>query len=119
MEKERWAAGVDSVGGSTLATVLAQSQYEGIVAACGLAGGVALATSVMPFILRGVTLRGIDSVQAPMAKRIRAWDDLASLIDPVRLRAATSVQPLAEVPALAAAILAGQVLGRVVIDVNA
>ncbi len=119
MEKERWAAGVDSVGGSTLATVLAQSQYEGIVAACGLAGGVALATSVMPFILRGVTLRGIDSVQAPMAKRIRAWDDLASLIDPVRLRAATSVQPLAEVPALAAAILAGQVLWRVVIDVNA
>jgi acrylyl-CoA reductase (NADPH) len=119
IEKERWAAGVDNVGANTLATMLAQTQYEGLVAACGLAGGVGLPTTVMPFILRGVTLRGIDSVQAAMPRRLRAWADLAELIDASALAAATQVKPLAEVPALAKAILAGQVQGRVVIDVNA
>jgi len=74
---------------------------------------------MMPFILRGVTLRGIDSVQAAMPRRLRAWADLAELIDASALAAATQVKPLAEVPALAKAILAGQVQGRVVIDVNA
>lgn len=119
IEKERWAAGVDNVGANTLATMLAQTKYEGLVAACGLAGGVGLPTTVMPFILRGVTLRGIDSVQAAMPRRLRAWADLAELIDASALAAATQVKPLAEVPALAKAILAGQVQGRVVIDVNA
>ncbi len=119
IERERWAAGVDNVGANTLATMLAQTQYEGLVAACGLAGGVGLPTTVMPFILRGVTLRGIDSVQAAMPRRLRAWADLAELIDASALAAATQVKPLAEVPALAKAILAGQVQGRVVIDVNA
>jgi acrylyl-CoA reductase (NADPH) len=119
LEKERWAAGVDNVGATTLASMLAQTKYEGIVAACGLAGGVSLPTTVMPFILRGVTLRGIDSVQAAMPRRLRAWQDLAELIDRDRLRAATSREPLARVPELARDILAGKVRGRVVIDVNA
>lgn len=119
MEKERWAAGIDSVGTTTLATMLAQTKYEGTVAACGLAGGVQLPTTVMPFILRGVTLRGIDSVQASMANRLRAWKDLSELIDRDKLRTATTLEPLERVPALAAAILAGQVRGRIVIDVNA
>ena len=119
LEKERWAAGVDNVGANTLATMLATTKYEGLVAACGLAGGVLLPTSVMPFILRGVTLRGIDSVQAAMPRRLRAWADLAELLDRDKLRLATSREPLARVPELAKDILAGKVQGRVVIDVNA
>jgi acrylyl-CoA reductase (NADPH) len=119
LEKERWAAGVDSVGATTLATMIAQTKYEGLVAACGLAGGVSLPSTVMPFILRGVTLRGIDSVQAAMPRRVRAWADLAELIDRDKLRLATSREPLERVPALARDILAGKVQGRVVIDVNA
>ncbi|MEN9727935.1 MAG: hypothetical protein RL434_2301 [Pseudomonadota bacterium] len=119
LEKERWAAAVDSVGASTLATVLAQTRQEGVVAACGLAGGVGLPSTVMPFILRGVTLRGIDSVQCAMPRRIRAWHDLASLLDSAALGRSTVTEPLARVPELAEAILAGKVKGRVVIDVNA
>mgnify|MGYP006281061657 CR=1 FL=1 len=119
IEKELWAAGVDNVGDTTLATMLAQTKREGLVAACGLAGGAGLPSSVMPFILRGVTLRGIDSVQCVMSRRVRAWNDLATLVDPARLAAATTVEPLAKVPELAKAILAGKVRGRVVIDVNA
>jgi len=119
LEKERWAAGVDNVGSTTLATMLAQMKYEGLVAACGLAGGVPLPTTVMPFILRGVTLRGIDSVQAAMPRRLRAWQDLAALLDRDKLKLATQVEPLARVPELAKDILAGKVQGRVVIDVNA
>lgn len=119
LEKERWAAGVDNVGATTLATMLAQTKYEGLVAACGLAGGVPLATTVMPFILRGVTLRGIDSVQAAMPRRLRAWQDLATLLDRDKLKLATTVEPLARVPALATDILAGKTQGRIVIDVNA
>jgi acrylyl-CoA reductase (NADPH) len=110
---------VDSVGATTLATMIAQTKYEGLVAACGLAGGVSLPSTVMPFILRGVTLRGIDSVQAAMPRRVRAWADLAELIDRDKLRLATSREPLERVPALARDILAGKVQGRVVIDVNA
>lgn len=119
LEKERWAAGVDGVGSTTLATMLAQTKYEGIVAACGLAGGASLPTTVMPFILRGVTLRGIDSVQAAMPRRLRAWRDLAELLDRKTLKLATTVEPLARVPELARDILAGKVQGRIVIDVNA
>jgi acrylyl-CoA reductase (NADPH) len=84
LEKEVWAAGIDCVGSKTLATMLAQTRYEGIVAACGLAGGTDLPTTVMPFILRGVTLRGVDSVMAAQPRRQRAWDDLARLVAPCR-----------------------------------
>lgn len=119
LEAETWVAAVDSVGGNTLATVIAQTKYEGLVAACGLAGGIKLPASVMPFILRGVTLRGIDSVMAPMARRQRAWDALAELVDLQLLRRIYRVEPLGKVPELAAAIIGGQVKGRVVIDVNA
>lgn len=119
LEAERWAAAVDSVGASTLASVIAQTKYEGLVAACGLAGGAGLPTTVMPFILRGITLRGIDSVMAAQERRQRAWDELAELVDRDLLRAIYRVEPLSRVPELAKAILAGQIQGRVVIDVNA
>jgi acrylyl-CoA reductase (NADPH) len=118
LEAERWAAAVDTVGANTLASVIAQTKYEGIVTACGLAGGAGLPTSVMPFILRGVTLRGIDSVMAAQPRRQRAWDELANLVDRDLLRAIYSVEPLARVPELGRAILAGEIKGRVVIDVN-
>ncbi|MFZ5607982.1 MAG: MDR family oxidoreductase [Pseudomonadota bacterium] len=119
LEAETWAGVIDSVGGETLATALAQMKYEGVVAACGLAGGAGLATTVIPFILRGVTLRGIDSVMASMDRRQRAWNALAELLDPMRLRAIYRVAPMSEVPRLAQDILAGRVRGRIVIDVNA
>lgn len=119
LEAETWAAVVDCVGGETLATALAQTRYDGIVTACGLAGGTDLPASVMPFILRGVTLRGIDSVMAPMARRARAWAALAELMPPATLTALSETVPLGEVPRLAAEILKGQVRGRVVVDVNA
>lgn len=118
LEKELWAAVVDSVGSTTLATALAQLRYNSIVAACGLAGGGDLPSTVMPFLLRNVTLQGIDSVMAPMAARQRAWDDLAQLVDPQQLRGVYTVEPLARVPELCAAILRGEIRGRVVIDVN-
>ena len=119
LEAERWAAAVDTVGANTLASVIAQTKYEGIVTACGLAGGAGLPTTVMPFILRGVTLRGIDSVMAAQERRQRAWDELAQLVDRDLLRAIYRVEPLSRVPELAKAILAGEIQGRVVIDVNA
>ncbi len=118
LEAERWAAAVDTVGANTLASVIAQTRYEGIVTACGLAGGAGLPSSVMPFILRGVTLRGIDSVMAAQPRRQRAWDELAKLVDRALLRAIYEVEPLARVPELGRAILAGAIKGRVVIDVN-
>lgn len=119
LESERWAAAVDSVGSQTLATVLAQTAYGGCVAACGLAGGIDLPSTVMPFILRGVTLAGIDSVMAPAAKRQRAWGALAELIDADKLSRVYTVEPLAKIPELAAALLAGHIKGRIVVDVNA
>ena len=119
LEKASWAAVVDSVGSTTLATALAQTHYNGIVAACGLAGGADLPTGVMPFIVRNIRLQGCDSVMAPMAVRQRAWDDLAQLIDPGQLAGVFTTEPLARVPELAAAILRGEIKGRIVIDVNA
>ncbi|MBQ0720264.1 MAG: oxidoreductase [Gammaproteobacteria bacterium] len=119
LEAETWAGAVDTVGDNTLATVLAQTRYEGIVTACGLAGSTNLPASVMPFILRGVTLRGIDSVMAPIERRQRAWDALAKLVDLDLLRQIYTVEPLGKVPELATDILAGKIKGRVVIDVNA
>ena len=115
---EQWAAVVDSVGAQPLASVLAQVKYEGIVAACGLAAGIGLPTTVAPFILRGVTLRGIDSVMASQPRRARAWKALAELIDTKLLAALYEVRSMSDLPALGEQILAGQVKGRVVIDVN-
>ena len=119
LEKELYVAGVDCVGSKTLATLLAQTRYEGIVAACGLAGGADLPATVMPFILRGVTLRGIDSVMAAQARRQRAWDDLARLVDPAHLADVFEVRPMSQIPELASELLDGKLRGRVVIDVNA
>lgn len=118
MEKETYAATVDTVGSTTLVTALAQTRYNGIVAACGLAGGADLPGTVIPFLLRNVRLQGVDSVMAPMAVRQRAWHDLSQLLDPARLKDVYQVEPLARVPELAAAILRGEVRGRVVVDVN-
>jgi acrylyl-CoA reductase (NADPH) len=118
MGKERWAGAVDSVGSHTLANVLAGTKYGGTVAACGLAQGMDLPGSVAPFILRGVTLAGIDSVMAPRDRRIEAWDRLARDLDPALLDSLTVVRPLADAPALAEQILAGQVRGRVVLEVG-
>ncbi|WP_333569134.1 MDR family oxidoreductase [Sphingorhabdus sp.] len=119
LEAETWAAVVDSVGSEVLATAIAQTRYEGIVAACGLAGGTGLASTVMPFILRGVTLRGIDSVMASQARRQRAWNRLAELVDKSQLASIYSVEAMSEVPRLAHEIIDGKIRGRVVIDVNA
>ncbi|HUN51001.1 MAG TPA: MDR family oxidoreductase [Candidatus Sulfotelmatobacter sp.] len=119
MQRERWGGGVDSVGGQTLATVLAQTAYGGAVAACGLAGGADLPGSVFPFILRGVSLFGIDSVMAPRAKREAAWARLAQDLPVAKLDAMTTVEPMSRLPDLANSILKGETRGRVVIDVNA
>lgn len=117
--EEKWAAGIDCVGGSTLANLISQLKYNGVVAACGLAGGMDIPTNVIPFILRNVRLQGCDSVMAPMAVRERAWADLAEIMDVDLLESNTKVEPLNKVPELAGAILRGEVKGRVVIDVNA
>ena len=116
--RERWAGAVDSVGSHTLANVLAQTRYDGVVAACGLAQGMDLPGSVAPFILRGVTLAGIDSVMRPKDQRIEAWRRLALDLEMAKLDAMTTHAALSEVPALAADIIEGKVRGRVVIDVN-
>jgi acrylyl-CoA reductase (NADPH) len=117
--KERWAGAVDAVGSHTLANVLSMTRYGGTVAACGLAQGMDLPSSVAPFILRGVTLAGIDSVMAPMALRVEAWSRLAKDLDLKKLDAMTSRATLKDVLTLAPAILEGKVRGRVVVDVNA
>ncbi len=113
--KERWAAAVDSVGSHTLVNAIAQTKYAGAVAACGLAQGLDLPGSVAPFILRGITLAGVDSVMAPMALREQAWARLAQDLDLAKLDAMTSDAGLQDLPRLAEAILAGQVRGRVVV----
>ncbi len=117
--KERWAGGVDAVGSHTLANVLAQTKYGGCVAACGLAQGMDLPASVAPFILRNVTLAGVDSVIRPIADRKQAWARLATDLDLGVLDALTERATLSEVIGLGDAIIAGQVRGRVVVDVNA
>jgi acrylyl-CoA reductase (NADPH) len=114
--KERWAGVVDCVGSHTLANVISQTRYGGAVAACGLAQGMDLPGSVAPFILRGVTLVGIDSVMRPKPDRIEAWDRLAKDLDLARLATMTSHASLTDLPRLAEEILAGQVRGRVVVD---
>ena len=119
LAKERWAGAVDSVGSHTLANVCASTKYLGVVMACGLAQGMDLPASVAPFILRGVTLVGIDSVMAPMATRLQAWSRLASDLDKTKLDAITTEISLAQAIARAPDILAGQVRGRLVVNVNA
>jgi acrylyl-CoA reductase (NADPH) len=118
LEGERWAACVDSVGGNTLARVLAQTKYGGSVAAVGLAGGSKLDHTVIPFLLRGVNLLGIDSVMCPVPRRLDAWNRLQSDLPLDQLEAMIVGARLDEVPRLAAEILKGQVRGRVVVDVN-
>ncbi len=118
LAKERWAGGVDSVGGNTLANLLSMTRYGGAVAACGLAGGMALSTSVAPFILRGVSLLGIDSVMCPLPKRNEAWKRLAGDLDRQKLAAMTREIGLDAVIATAPAILAGAVRGRIVVNIR-
>ena len=117
LQKERWAAVVDAVGSHTLVNALAQTKYGGVVAACGLAQGFDLPGTVMPFILRGVTLAGIDSVMAPLAKRQRAWERLARDLDPVLLERMVEEVPLDGAIAKAQQLMAGQVRGRVVVKI--
>lgn len=116
--KERWAGGVDAVGSHTLANVLSMTKYGGAVVACGLAQGMDLTSSVAPFILRGVTLAGIDSVMAPKAVRLDAWNRLARDLDKAKLNAMTLTRPVADAIALAPEILAGKVRGRVVLEIG-
>ena len=116
--KERWAAGVDSVGSHTLANVLAQTRYGGAVAACGLAGGMDLPASVAPFILRGVRLLGVDSVQCPMPARLAAWSRLARDLDRGMLARMTETIPFDRVFEAGERILAGKVRGRIVVEIG-
>lgn len=118
LQAERWSGAVDTVGSHTLANVLAQTVYGGAVAACGLAGGADLPASVMPHILRSVALIGVDSVMCPAAKRDRAWAFLDAHLDRAKLAALTSVSPMADLPALAQAIVKGETRGRHVIEIS-
>ncbi len=118
LESERWAACIDSVGGNTLARVLAQTRYGGTIAAVGLAGGSKLETTVVPFLLRGVSLLGIDSVLCPVARRLAAWKRLVTELPHELIESMIVDARLADVPRLAAEILAGGVRGRVVVDVR-
>ena len=117
LQKERWAAVVDAVGSHTLANALAQTRYGGVVAACGLAQGHELPATVMPFILRGITLAGIDSVMAQRARREAAWARLARDLDPALLESMVEEVPLEGAVAAAQRLMAGQVRGRIVVKV--
>ncbi len=119
LARERWAGVVDTVGSHTLANACAATRYGGVVTACGLAQGMDLPATVAPFILRGVTLAGIDSVNAPLTMRKAAWHALDAEIDRARLTSMTQVIPLAGVFDAAARIMQGQVRGRIAVDVNA
>lgn len=116
--KERWAGAIDVAGSTTLVNLIAQTKYGGCVAATGLAQGLDLPGSVLPFIVRGITLQGVDSVMAPMDKRERAWSRLARDLDKSKLAAVTATHPLEDVPQLTKDILAGKVRGRVVIEIG-
>jgi acrylyl-CoA reductase (NADPH) len=117
LAKERWAGGVDSVGSTTLANLLSMTKYGGAIAACGLAAGMDLPSSVAPFILRGVCLLGIDSVMCPIEPRKAAWQRLASDLDRTKLSEITHEIPIEEVSEWGAKILAGQVRGRIVVKI--
>lgn len=118
LQKERWAGVVDAAGGNTLANACAQTRYRGAVAACGLAESMKFPSSVAPFILRGVTLYGIDSVMAPLPPRERAWERLARDLDASVLETVATDINLADAAAMAGDVLAGKIRGRLVVDVN-
>ena len=118
LAKERWAGGVDSVGSTTLANLLSMTKYRGAIAACGLAAGMDLPSSVAPFILRGVCLLGIDSVMCPLELRKQAWQRLASDLDRSKLAEITHEINLDEVIAAGPRILGGQVRGRIVVKIS-
>jgi acrylyl-CoA reductase (NADPH) len=118
LAKERWAGGIDTVGSTTLANVLSMTRYGGAVAACGLAGGMDLPTSVAPFILRGVSLIGIDSVMCPLGVRQEAWRRLETALDRAKIAAMTAEIGLGEVADAGSRIVAGEVRGRIVVKVG-
>ncbi len=118
LESERWAGAVDTVGGNTLARLVVQTRTQGAVAACGLAGGSDLAMTVFPYILRGVSLLGINSVYLPHARRLAAWQRIARDLPREQLERMIQVEPFARVPELSEQVLAGQVRGRIVVDLG-
>ena len=118
LENQKWAAAVDTVGDKVLARILAEMNYGGAVAACGLAGGFALKTTVMPFILRGVALLGIDSVYFPAAKRASIWEELAKAIDENTLKQITTEISLQQVPEYCDKLLKGEISGRVLVNLQ-
>ena len=118
LNKERWAGAIDSVGGSTLANLLTQTKYGGSVAAIGLAGGNQLETTVIPFLLRGVNLLGIDSVMCPKEKRLKGWQRLTTDLPLAQLEKMTETTPLSGIAAKGKDIIKGNVRGRMVVDVN-
>lgn len=117
LQKERWAGVIDAVGSHTLANACAQTRYGGVVTACGLAQGADFPATVMPFILRSVTLAGIDSVMAPLAKRQQAWDRLAKDLDTAKLETMLEEIPMAKAAEKAADLMSGKVRGRVVVKI--
>jgi acrylyl-CoA reductase (NADPH) len=119
LESERWAGCIDSVGGSTLANAMASMKYHGAIASCGLAGGTKLETTVIPFLLRGISVLGIDSVMCPLARREKAWARLARDLPMDQLESMIVPAKLGDLAKLGSEILAGKVRGRVVVDVNA
>ena len=118
LERERWLAAIDNVGGKTLAKVLSQMRYRGSVAACGLAGGNDLPATVVPFLLRGVSLLGVDSVMCPMEERLAAWQMIVDDLPVEVIDRMTTVVSITDLPALSKDILGGQTRGRVVVDVT-
>ncbi|UVO08718.1 oxidoreductase [Pectobacterium polonicum] len=118
LEKQRWAGAVDTVGDNVRATLLAQMDYNATVAACGLAGGIALPTTMMPFILRNVRLQGVDSVMAPLARRQQAWERLAAILPESFYQQVTQEIGLEDVPAVAAALLENKVTGRTLVKIS-
>lgn len=118
LAKERWAGAVDVVGSHTLANICASTKYRGVVTACGLAGGMDFPATVAPFILRAVTLAGIDSVMCPRADRVEAWQRLGQDLDIAKLGAISTEVALADAIPLATKLLNGEIRGRVVVDVN-
>lgn len=119
MQKERWAGGIDTVGGATLANVFAQTAYGGAVACCGMAGGHELSTAVWPLILRNVSLLGVSSIRTPRPERLEAWSRLARDIDFNKLAELSRTEPLSKIFELSEELLGGKVRGRIVIDTSA
>ena len=117
MQKERWGGAIDTVGGTTLANVYAQTAYGGAIACCGMAGGHELQTTVWPLILRNVSLLGVSSIHTPLTDRVAAWSRLASDVDAAKLSAISRTEPLSKIFELSEDVLAGRVQGRIAIDV--